>query len=108
MAKNYDAFGITDGFTTIGTALGEEKAKILAKEKHFQDVLTRTRRGRTPTYTERKKMLDEVNTKKIKDTINFVETISKSKNEVKQKHKQQLAELKKLEEFQKQQLEEKI
>ena len=102
MTKNYDTFRLTDGFTTIGTALGEEKAQILAKEKLLQDVKARTHRERTPTYAERKKMLDEVNSQKMKNTINFMETISKSKNEVKLKHKQHLAEQKKFEELQKQ------
>lgn len=102
MTKNYDTFRLTDGFTTIGTALGEEKAQILAKEKLLQDVKARTHRERTPTYAERKKMLDEVNSQKMKNTINFMETISKSKNEVKLKHKQYLAEQKKFEELQKQ------
>jgi hypothetical protein len=106
MAKNYDTNRLSDGFNSIGPTLGQEKADILTREKQLQDTLVRTRREKTPTYTERKKVIDMENQKKMKETQNLIEKVAKTRNDIKQKNKFKIAEQRKLEELMAQKLEE--
>lgn len=96
LSKNHENFNVSAGYKGIEEVLGQEKIEILTKEKQMQDTLMKSRADPIPTYTERKKQIQQENEIKMKDTQNLIEKVTKTRIEIKQKQKHQMAEKQKL------------
>jgi len=99
LSKDHENFRFSNGFKSIESVVGQEKIDLLLREKETQDTLVRTYRERTPTYTEKKKVMQIEYERKMKDTQHLIEKVSKTRKEIKMKHRSMIEENKRLAEI---------
>ena len=90
--QNPENFRVSDGFKTIEAALGVGKVDNIIKDKKLEEELVITRREKTPTYTERKKVLQAEWSERMKDTQNLIKSVSNVRKEIRIKNKARKAE----------------
>lgn len=100
LTQNPENFRISNGFKTLESTLGVDKMDKLIKDKKIEEDLVVTKRERTPTYTERKKVLQAEWSEKMKDTQHLIEKVSKLRKDIKINHKNKKLEDKKKQEAQ--------
>ena len=106
--QNPENFRVSDGFKTIEAALGVGKVNNIIKDKKIEDELVITRRQRTPTYTEKKKVLQAEWTERMKDTQNLIQSVSNIRKEIRIKSKVRKSEEQKKAQQKQQKIEEKL
>lgn len=106
--QNPENFRVSDGFKTLETALGVGKVTDIIKDKKIEQELVITRRERTPTYTERKKLLQAEWSERMKDTQNLIQSVSNIRKEIRIKNKVRKAEEQKKAQQKQQLLEQKL
>lgn len=107
LKSNLDNFRISNGFNALSQTLGGDKVDILLKDKRLVDEQVKSYRERTPTYTERKKVLEAEWATKMKDTQHLIEKVSKTRKDILLTHKAKREEEKKRKELQQKKMEEK-